>query len=63
MSVLPQDPEHRLRDVRVLQRQELTAALHDGHPAAEAAEHLPELEPDVAAAEHEEVLRDADRAP
>ena len=26
------------------------------HPAAEPAEHLPELEPDIAAAEHEQVL-------
>ncbi len=48
--------EHRLRHVLVLQGQELAAALHDGHPAAEPAEHLPELEPDVAAAQHDEVL-------
>ena len=33
------------------------AALHDRHPAAEPAEHLAELQPDVAAAEHEQVLR------
>ena len=56
MPVLPQDAEHRVGHVRVLLRQELAAALDDGHAAAEPAEHLPELEPDVAAAEHEQVL-------
>ena len=51
--------EHRRGYVLVLQRQELGPPLHDRDPAAEAAEHLPELEPDVAAAEHEQVLGDA----
>ena len=36
--------------------QQLRAALHDGDGAAEAAEHLPELQPDVAAAQHQQVL-------
>ena len=38
-------------------RQELLAALHDGHRAAEAAEHLGELQADVAPAEDEQLPR------
>src|SRR5262249_13302400 len=47
----------RLAHVGVLARQELTAAVDDGDPAAEAAEHLPELQADVPAAQDEQVLR------
>src|SRR6059036_1241195 len=46
-----------LGDVGVLAWRELRGALDDRHAAAEAAEHLPELKPDVAASQDQEVLR------
>ena len=55
--VLPKYPEHRVGDVPVLQGQELAAALDHRHLAAEPPEHLGELEPDIAATQHDEVVR------
>ena len=52
-----EDLLHRLRDVLVLARDQARRHLDDGDRAAEAAEHLPELEADVAAADHDQVLR------
>src|SRR6058998_1435225 len=56
-SVLAQNLADLLGDVGVLAWRELRGALDDRHAAAEAAEHLPELEPDVAASQDQEVLR------
>ena len=56
-AVLAQDVGHRVGHVGVLAGQQPLAALHDRHLAAEAAEHLAELQADVAAAQHEQVLR------
>src|SRR5262249_40206837 len=44
--------------VVVLAREELRVSLHDRHLRPEAPIHLPELEPDVAAADDDEMLRD-----
>src|SRR5205807_4954399 len=54
--ILAQDLRHFLGDIGILAGQQLLPPLHDRHPAAEPAEHLPELEPDVAAAHDQEVL-------
>ena len=43
-------------DVRVFAAQEAIALLDDGDVAPEAAKHLPELEPDIAAADDDEML-------
>ena len=50
-----QDLADRLRDVRVLARDQPLVALDDGHLAAEAPVHLAELQADVAAAEDHQV--------
>src|SRR5262245_50511934 len=47
---------HRLRHVLVLARDEPRGHLDHGDARAEAAEHLAELQPDVAAADDDEVL-------
>ena len=46
----------RGRDVWVLATGDLWAAFDDGHPAAKAAIGLRQLQPDISAAEHDEVL-------
>jgi hypothetical protein len=48
---------HGFRDIGVLAGENLVLAVDDGHPAAEPAEHLPELQADVPAAEDEQVVR------
>jgi hypothetical protein len=55
-TVLAQHIENGPGDIRVLAAKELGAALDDRHPAAETAEHLPKLEPNVASAEDQQVL-------
>ena len=55
-AVLAQDGGDGVGDVGVFAAEQALAALHDGHPAAEAAEHLAELQPDVAAAEDDQVV-------
>jgi hypothetical protein len=45
-------------NVRVFVGEQLIVALHHGDVAAEAAEHLRELETDVAASENQQMLRD-----
>src|SRR5215212_1307139 len=56
-AVLAHDVRDRFGYVRVFAAHQLAAPLHYGYLAAEAPEHLGELQPDVAAAEHEQVLR------
>jgi hypothetical protein len=56
--VLAQDSGDLVRDVLVLDHHQARGALDDGDLAAEPAEHLPELQPDVAAAEDDQVLRE-----
>ena len=51
-----------LGHVQVFAWQQLPALLDERHPAAESSEHLGELDPDVAAAEDEEVLGDGAEA-
>jgi len=46
-----------LRDFRILARNDLVSPLDDRDFAAEAAEHLPELEPEIVAAERDEMRR------
>ena len=53
-----EDLADRRGDVLVFALDQAIAHLDDGDLAAEAAEHLPELEPDVAAADDDEVLGD-----
>ena len=57
-AVLAQDAGDGIRDVVVLPPQQALTALHDRHPAAEATEHLAELQADVPAAQHQQMLRD-----
>ncbi|CBJ35683.1 hypothethical protein (plasmid) [Ralstonia solanacearum PSI07] len=52
-----QDLPHRLRYVFVFALDQARAFLHDRHAGAEAPVHLPELEPHVAAADDDQVLR------
>src|SRR5437867_7628433 len=56
-AVLPENRGDLGRDVGILLRQELAAALNDGHEAPEAPEHLSELEADVPPAQDEQVRR------
>src|SRR6516164_745928 len=56
--VFAQDCGDRLGDVLVFTSKELTAALDEGDTAAKAPKHLAEFEPDVAATEHQQMLRD-----
>lgn len=56
--VIAQDIGDLVRDVLVLEHHQTRGALDDGHLAAEPAEHLPELKPDVAATEDDQVLRE-----
>ncbi len=56
-SILAQDLRHRVGDVVVLAGQQVRAALHNSNLAAEAAEHLSELQPDVSSANNQQVLR------
>ena len=56
--VIAQDSGDLVRDVLVLDHYQARGALDDGDLAAEPAEHLPELQPDVAAAEDDQVLRE-----
>ena len=51
-----EDGLHLARDVAVFAADQAVAVLDDAHPRAEAAEHLRELEPDVAAADDDQVL-------
>src|SRR6266545_3927439 len=55
--VFAQDRGDRLCDVGVFTFKELAAALRDRHAAAQAPEQLAELQPDVAAADNEQMLR------
>ena len=52
-----QNLANRFRDFFVLARDEARALLDDRHLRAEAAVHLRELQPDVAAADDDQVLR------
>ena len=56
--ILAQDLADSIRHVRILAGHEARSALDDGDLAAEATEHLAELEADVAAAQHQEVIGD-----
>ena len=56
-AVFLEDLAHGVGDVVVLAGEEVTAALDHGHGATEATEHLREFETDVAATEHDQVLR------
>ena len=58
-----QDLPDRRRDVLVLALNQPRPHLDDGDFAAEPPEHLPELEPDVAAAHDDQVLREKVDAP
>ena len=62
-AVLAQDVAHRVGHVGVLAGEQLPAPLHDRHLAAKAAEHLAELQPDVAPADHQQVARAPRPAP
>ena len=53
-AVLAQDVGDRFGYVRVFAAHQLSAPFYDGDLAAETPEHLGELQPDVAAAEHEQ---------
>ena len=46
-----------LRNIDIFSREQLSARLHDSYLAAEAPEHLPELEADITATQHQKVLR------
>src|SRR4051794_1001700 len=61
--VIAQDSGDLVRDVLILDHHQARGALDDGHLAAEPAEHLPELEPDVAAAEAPVIASGLGRAP
>ncbi len=54
--VIAQDRGDPVRDVLVLDHHQARGVLDDRDLAAEPAEHLPELQPDVAAAEDDQVL-------
>ena len=56
-AILAQDLGHLVGDIGVLAREQPRAALDDRDPRAEAAEHLGELQPDIAATEHQQMLR------
>src|SRR5215204_6935407 len=56
-TVLAQDLSDRFGNVGVLAAHQLSTSLYDRDLAAETPEHLGELHSDVAAAEHEQVLR------
>ncbi len=45
------------RNVRIFARQDAFAIVNNRHAAAEPPEHLPEFQPDVAAAEHQQMFR------
>ena len=51
------DVAHGLRDVLVLARDQARPLLDDGHLGAEAAVHLREFEPDIAAADDDQMPR------
>ena len=51
-----QDAGDRLRQVGVFPRDDLRPCLEDGDAAAEAAEHLGEFQPDIAAADDHQVV-------
>ncbi len=51
-----QDRGDRFGDIFIIAGEQLRGALHDGDTTAEPSKQLPELESDVAATEHHEVL-------
>src|SRR5262245_53502431 len=52
-----QDSFNRSRNVDVLTLHEVCPHLDDGHFRPESAEHLSEFQPDVTAADHQQVFR------
>ncbi len=54
-AIFRQNPRHGLGNVGILTAQQSHATLDDRHLAAKAAEHLSELQPDVAAAHYQQV--------
>src|SRR6185312_7656013 len=52
-----EERRHRLGDLLVLARDQARPDLDDRHFAAETAEHLAELEADIAAAQHQQMAR------
>jgi len=56
-AVLAKQLGHFVCDVRILAGKQLLVAVHDRHPAPEAPKHLGELEADIPAAEHKQVVR------
>src|SRR5262249_14205972 len=56
-ALVAQNLPHLFSSVGVFARHELGAPFDDGHAAAEAAIDLRKLEADIAAAEHDEMLR------
>jgi hypothetical protein len=54
--VLAKDVRHGVGDIRVFSGKQARAALDHCHAAAETAEHLAELQADVAASEHDVVV-------
>src|SRR6185437_15178769 len=55
-SFLGKKPVHGRRYIGILARGDAVTVLDDGHPAAKAPEGLRQLEADIAAPEHDEVL-------
>ncbi len=57
-ALLLEDLEDLRGDILVLPAEQLVAPVHDRDPGAEATEHLPEFQPDVAAANHQQMFGD-----
>ena len=55
-SILLENFGDLFADVGVLAAQQLASGVDDGHATAEAPEHLPELQPDITAAQNQQVL-------
>jgi len=57
-ALLLEDLEDLPGNIRILPAEQLVAPVHDRDPGSEATEHLPELQPDVAAADHQKMFGD-----
>src|SRR6266852_2559407 len=55
-SVLAKNPGDCFRNIGILAHEQLPSRLNDGYAAAEAPEELPKLQPDIAAAQNQQVI-------